>query len=400
MARKQPAFRAAVRRSAPLATLIVLCTMALALTYISFDAPGAGKGAGQGTLAIGINSATSASIVGAYLDSKGAYHGFVRSGSGTITGFNAPGAGTGAGQGTNFAGLSGINTAGTITGPYVDSKGVFHGYIRSTAGKFTILNVASAGKSAGQGTLAGNINTSGEIAGFYTDTAGANHGFLWTSKAGFITFDAPGSGTGAGEGSVTAFFDGLNDNGGLAGNYADTKLVSHGYVRSSGGAFKTFSAAKAGTDNKGCPMAVACKGTFASGINLAGTFVGLYVDEAFVNHGLVRSSGGTITAFDVKGAGTDNKGCAATAPACKGTFPQNINQSGVVAGYYVDANIVAHGFERSSSGVITTFDEPRACKSGTACAGAGTFAFSNNAANAIAGYYVDSKFVIHGFVAH
>ena len=215
-----------------------------------------------------------------------------------------------------------------------------------------------------------------------------------------MTFDAPGSGTGAGEGTVTAFFDGLNDSEDLAGNYADSKLVNHGYIRKSGGAFSTFSAPKAGTDHTGCPTDVACKGTFASGINGAGTFVGLYVDKGLVNHGLVRSSSGTITAFDVKGAGTDNKGCAAAAPACKGTFPQNINSSGVIAGYYVDANIVAHGFERSSSGTITTFDEPKACKSGTACRGAGTFAFSNNAANAITGYYIDSKLVLHGYVAH
>lgn len=395
MARKQHACRAAVRRSGPLAALILLCTVALALTFTNFDALGAGTGAGQGTLAIGVNSASSPSIVGAYLDSKGAYHGFVRSGRGTITNFNAPGAGTGAGQGTNFAGLSGINTAGTITGPYVDSKGVFHGYIRSTTGKYTTLNVASAGKSAGQGTLAGNINTSGEIAGFYIDTAGANHGFLWTSKAGFITFDAPGSGTGAGEGSGTAFFDGLNDSGSVAGNYADTKLVNHGYIRASGGAFSTFSAAKAGTDNKGCPTGVACKGTFASGINSAGTFVGLYVDESLVNHGLVRSSGGTLTPFSVPGAGTDNKGCAATAPACKGTFPQNINSSGIVVGYYVDSGIVAHGFERSASGVISKFDHPLAGK----CVGCGTFAFSNNSSNTITGYYIDSKGVAHGYEA-
>jgi hypothetical protein len=393
-------FFAAPRYAGPLAALLVLCTVALALTFTSFNAPGAGTGAGQGTLAVGINSASSASVVGAYIDSKGAYHGFVRSGSGTITDFNAPGAGTGAGQGTNLAGLSGINTAGTITGPYVDSKGLFHGYIRSTTGKFTILNAPGAGGSKGQGTLAGNINKSGEIAGFYVDAADADHGFLWTSKTGFTTFDAPGSGTGAGEGSVTAFFDGLNDNGELAGNYADSKLVNHAYVRSSDGVFSTFSAPKAGTDNKGCPTGVACKGTLASGIDLAGTFVGLYVDERLVNHGLVRSSSGTITTFDVTGAGTDNKGCAAAAPACKGTFPQNINSSGVVVGYYVDENIVAHGFERSASGVITTFDEPGACKSGTACAGDGTFAFSNNAANAITGYYIDSKSVFHGFVAH
>ena len=43
----------------------------------------------------------------------------------TITTFSAPGAGTGAGQGT---GGFGINPQGTVVGSYLDDGNVFHGY--------------------------------------------------------------------------------------------------------------------------------------------------------------------------------------------------------------------------------------------------------------------------------
>jgi hypothetical protein len=53
------------------------------------------------------------------------YHGFVRAASGTITGFDAPGA---TGSGT-FAWS--INKAGAIAGYYVDKNSVSHGFLRT-----------------------------------------------------------------------------------------------------------------------------------------------------------------------------------------------------------------------------------------------------------------------------
>jgi len=52
----------------------------------------------------------------------------VRTSGGTITTFEGQGAGTLIGQGT--AGY-GINTAGTVTGTYVDGSYVFYGYFRT-----------------------------------------------------------------------------------------------------------------------------------------------------------------------------------------------------------------------------------------------------------------------------
>jgi hypothetical protein len=51
----------------------------------------------------------------------------VRASSGTITTFEAPGAGAGAMQGTV---CFSINSAGAIAGTYIDANYVYHGFVR------------------------------------------------------------------------------------------------------------------------------------------------------------------------------------------------------------------------------------------------------------------------------
>ena len=93
---------------------------------ITYDAPGAGTGAGQGTQAPGINPA--GAITGFYWDDLSVAHGFVRDPWGNIITFDAPGAGAGPFQGT----IPRCNNAlDAITGYYVDAGGVNHGFLRS-----------------------------------------------------------------------------------------------------------------------------------------------------------------------------------------------------------------------------------------------------------------------------
>ena len=56
---------------------------------ITFDAPGAGTGPQQGTLAYAINQA--GTIAGYYFDSNPVTHGFLRAPDGSFTTFDAPG---------------------------------------------------------------------------------------------------------------------------------------------------------------------------------------------------------------------------------------------------------------------------------------------------------------------
>lgn len=93
-------------------------------SQFTFDAPGAGTAAGQGTIVNGIN--VGGAIAGWYVDAVNVNHGFLRAHDGSFTSFDAAGAGTGAGQGT-FA--VGNNPAGAITGLFVDANGVSHGFV-------------------------------------------------------------------------------------------------------------------------------------------------------------------------------------------------------------------------------------------------------------------------------
>src|ERR1022692_3668153 len=57
-------------------------------TFTTIDAPGAGTGPNQGTYAFSIN--TAGAITGYYIDTISVFHSFVRSPSGTLTTFDAP----------------------------------------------------------------------------------------------------------------------------------------------------------------------------------------------------------------------------------------------------------------------------------------------------------------------
>ncbi len=63
---------------------------------ITFDVPGAGTGANQGTVPYGINAR--GAIIGWYTDGGNVNHGFVRTPVGTITTFDAPQAAQAAGK--------------------------------------------------------------------------------------------------------------------------------------------------------------------------------------------------------------------------------------------------------------------------------------------------------------
>src|SRR5438132_8859462 len=71
--------------------VVAATTGATAQTFTTFDAPGAGTGAYEGTFGGGIN--TAGAIAGDYVDAEIALHGFGRAANGTITTFNCKNAG-------------------------------------------------------------------------------------------------------------------------------------------------------------------------------------------------------------------------------------------------------------------------------------------------------------------
>lgn len=341
----------------------------------TFNVPGAGTSAGQGTVGIGVSG--SGLIVGYYFDATSVNHGFVRQPDGAITKFDPAGS-----MGTF---VYAVNWEGAITGFYSDASSVYHGFLRSSRGKINTFDAAGAGTGPGQGTITGDINDFGVIAGYYYDASSVGHGFLRSPDGSLATFDAAGAGTGPGQGTFPQFFSCLTDFGAITGFYVDANNAYHGFVRHFDGAITEFDVAGAGTGPG--------QGTISYSINLGGATIGPYIDASTVGHGFVRDADGTVATFDVPGAGA-GPGTGVGFGFVQGTIPLGNNLEGVTVGIYVDQNNAAHGFQRAINGEITTFDVPGAGGG----ANQGTFPCTNNAEEASAGFYIDAGNVSHGFL--
>jgi len=269
------------------------------------------------------------------------------------------------------------NDLGAIVGFYTDSEIVPHGFLRTPDGNFVSFDAPGAGLGAGlnEGTVAYAINDLGVIAGQFQDSSYVYHGFVRHWDGHFTTFDAPGAGTGAGQ--CTWAWD-INVFGTTAGTYVDASNVYHGFVRSPQGVFATF-------DPTGSILTYVCEETC---LTPDGTMAGDFFDSSIVSHGFVRHPNGTFTTFDDPEAG------AGTAHPPQGTYPFSINFGGATTGQYFDASYNAHGFERFSDGQFVNFDAPDAAPGSAA----GTRPSTNNAEGQVAGWYIDAGGLNHGFL--
>jgi hypothetical protein len=342
---------------------------------------------------------------------------------GTLTKFDVPGAGTDAGEGTS---PHGINDSGEITGEYKDASSVVRGFIRHRDGTFTKFDAPGASTAAGLGTSPRRINNAGEVAGFYNaGPKGVRHGFVRHADGTITTIDPPGSigtvvqsindrGQATGnyvaggaahgfiwnkDGTYTSFDPpesvntapmSINAHGEVAGYFEDVTGTLHGFLRYDDGTFLTFNTPGANVTNG--------LGTYPMAISDGGETVGYY--NAGPNkaiHGFIRHAGGTFTRFDPPGSITDqaihtDEDGYVVRPA---TAPVSINPAGEIAGYFGDTKGVLHGFVRHANGTFATFEVPGASRSGDL----GTFPMSINRAGEITGYFQsDPDTVLHGFV--
>jgi hypothetical protein len=358
---------------------------------ITIDAPGAGTGKYQGTGCFAYSDCSvlindRGDITGYFLDENNVFHGFLRSREGKFTVFEAPGADTKAGD-QNGTFPNAINEAGAITGEYIDARNGGHGFLRSPEGRFTTFDVP--GGSPGT-TNAIALNRHGDIVGYYLSAkSGVFQGYVRHPDGTFETWSGPGAceaPSGANNCYATGAFA-VNDEGTVAGGYEDStsNLVNHGLLRSREGTFTSFEAPGAGT---GLYQGTGSPGS-STPLNQFGVTAGLYIDEASVVHGFLRAPWGEITTYDVPGAGPEGIGCYSDCAL-------GLNNRGDITGSYLDANNVYHGFVRDRRGKVTTFDAPGADQ--TAGSYNGTFPVSINDEGKITGYYVDVNNVNHGFL--
>lgn len=308
-----------LRRSAAIA-LLALAAVSLAAkaqTYTVFDI----AGAEGGIFPVGING--NGDIAGYYTDSVGVSHGFLRTADGAIVKFDVPGAAAG-----TFP--TGINADGTMTGYFWVTAYEPQGFVRAPDGAISVYNVPDS-----YATQPRAINAAGDIAGYYTPAVtpvAYPTGFIHTAAGVLTTFGLTRD---------TLVVNAINDQNDATGN-ADVM----GFVRTHDGQYTSFTV-------PGAPIGLA--EVFPVGINNAGTVAGYAQNQYCGGDGFcilvdprsfVRSADGKITVF--------------TVPRGKrhGTFARGLNNAGTIVGTYY-TTLRAHGFLRSADATVTPFDVPR-----------------------------------------
>ena len=255
---------------------------------------------------------------------------------------------------------------------------------QSGSSTFTAINVTGAGTGAHQGTVASAIDAAGDVAGIYVDSSGNEHAFVLPAGGAVTPFDASGTG-GSGIETIPVGFDTAGD---IVGIYRDASSRVHGFVRTaSTGEITQLDVPGEDTGKM--------EGTFPVCINGSGEIAGNYSTTITTSsgmnsfaHGFVRSATGTITTFDAEPLPATY---GSTNP---GTFVISINASGEVAGFYIDGVGAEHGFLRDASGNISTFEAPNAATGSEQ----GTIVTGIDAAGDVIGAYTDSNNMIHGYV--
>jgi uncharacterized membrane protein len=292
-----------------------------AYTFTDFLDPSSN---GTYTVASGIND--SAQIVGYFQDTSVVYHGFLctfsrRGGCRNFVTIDEPNAGGNYGQGTF---LSGITDRGTTVGAYIDSSGVQHGFVRDRAGRF--ITIDPPGSTT---TDATGVNLSGQIVGWYYN--GAYQGFLRSETGHFTPIDDPDACYGTfpfgisetGEivgsssrcdhgygfvrdrdgtftaidplGATYTFASGIDQGGhkivGVYQNYPYGFCFVHGYLL----LYDIHGDDETSFTTLDDPAASGCsryeQGTWPQGVNSYGTVVGYIVDPSGEVHGFVATRG-------------------------------------------------------------------------------------------------------------
>jgi uncharacterized membrane protein len=335
-------------------------------TFTTIDAPGAGTASLQGTFGIAIDAG--GDVAGTFNDSNNALHGFLKKSGGGEFSIDAPGAGSQQGYGTEAAG---INASGEIAGGFFDTQGVGHSFVRSAGGTITAFDPPNSSSGAE------SINDGGTVAGGFVDPNGA-HGYLRAPDGTFTTFDPTGVPT---QVFIVVPYR-INASGAVAGTYTDTGGVFHGFLRSPGGTITVLDAPGAGTAaNEGTELVdINTSGVIVGGINIG------IINGVNTTHSLILAADGTYTIFDPPQSGAHS------------SFAEGINDSGVVVGEYRDANLVRHGYLREADGTFISFDDPNAAQLPLSGANIGTSPRRINASGVVTGYYSDANGVRHGFI--
>ena len=350
-----------------------------------FEDPNAATGSEQGTIATAIDAA--GDIVGAYIDANNAIHGYLRKAStGAFTTIDAADAGTLTYQGTY---PDAFDEAGDIFGSFTDANNVVHGFVLPANGTIVTYDAPGSGVTSAQrvgGRLNSKLSQLGKSFGVSSKskrahspmvklkTLLANMGRMNANGTGLLNGNGPNP---SGTGSIGNFLlNSVNASGEVIGLATDGDFVFHGYLRAANGSITTIDAPNAGT--------AADQGTGGLAINAAGVIAGGYADSNSVLHGFIYDSSTlTATTTVLTPAPTPNPSLywepvtlSATVTASGGAPP-----NGETVTFLSGSTSLGAGTLASGAASLTTTDLPTGTDSITAVyAGDANFAGSTSTA--------------------
>jgi len=245
-----------------------------------------------------------------------------------------------------------INSEGDIVGWFRDTANKIHGFLRSSEGDYTVIDVPVSGAKV---TEALGINDRSDIVGTYTSSDGKRHGFLLSHTGDFSSFDSLNS--------TDTVARSINDRGEIAG-FINSGL--HGFLLDRDGTARQIDV----------PFATVTD-TQAYSLNNRGEVAGSFSDSVG-GHGFVRNKEGDYEQVDVP----------FTAPGSTQLFGNN--GEGDVVGCWGDHGKI-HAWLRSGE-EFTSFDDPDAQQTYTVAYGV------NSEGNIVGEYFNPADKRFHGFL--
>jgi probable HAF family extracellular repeat protein len=265
----------------------------------------------------------------------------------------------------------GINSFGQIVGLSRDGDGTPHGFLRYADGTYLKFEYPGA-----RFTNAMGINDQGQIVGAWYDSLGKTHTYLRSPSGDFSNFDPPAPCFPGGDNMHPTRARGINNHGDIVGRCFTHNLQEYGWILHNGGTFQILTDSSFLTSdayfapNGGQYVAGGDYCVGAAAQNCA------HDVGAFFVHGVLWNINGGFTTVDVHNSPTGLRG---------------INSSGDITGGYTHvATGRTHGF-LLRNGVATNIDFPNSSDS-----------VDNTVINdsgVIAGGFIDVAGVEHGFIA-
>ncbi len=274
---------------------------------------------------------------------------------------------TGSAVGSN---ANGISNTGQVAGTTVDVGNA------STFTNFAGTPAALTQLNTGAGQVAFGINSAGDVVG-----GNGTNAFFLPNGGSLQNLTTPG-------GAINAF--GINDSGNIVGQFT-SGTNTPGFIldSSTSGTFTTINQ----------PAGVTSDVINAQGINNSGLVVGFYLGNDGQAHGFTANkpaSPGTISGTAVADPVIPP---VAGEPGATFMFSQilGVNDHGLAVGYYGDSTTSQHGYlYNTTSGKYTFLDDPaEAFNNGVEV----TQITGINNAGQIAGFYTDANRIAHSFLA-